>query len=221
MRKPSLVNDCFHPHAQKLLYLWLLSYAWRHAKGYLSLGSNILQAKWLLGNNLRETNMFNLFFYFEQRVFTTVLIRWLNIGVICFSTPSDICGLLLREPLYFEPLLLFWQMGFGNYCSADDNNYKVIISARFENSCSAVVRSDWRINRSDPMVACLIILYACLMMNVPLYRVGIEKSIVLKLKQYRVVLIHGAKSKWGHFDTSLQDSSLLSNDTLSILALHW
>jgi len=45
------------------------------------------------------------------------------------------------------------------------------------------------------MVACLIRLYACLMMNVPLYRVSIEKSMLLKLKQYRVVLIHCAKSK--------------------------
>lgn len=55
----------------------------------------------------------------------------------------------------------------------------------------------------------------------PLYRAGIGKSILLKLKQYRVVLIRRAKSKWGGFDTSLQDSSLPSNDTLSILALHW
>lgn len=54
-----------------------------------------------------------------------------------------------------------------------------------------------------------------------LYGVSIGKSILLKLKQYRVVLIRRAKSKWGDFDTSLQDSSLPSNDTLSILALHW
>lgn len=98
---------------------------------------------------------------------------------------------------------------------------KEIMCPALENSCFAVMWSGWRISRSDPVVACWIILYACLMMNVPLYRAGIAKSILLKLKQYRVLLIRCAKSKWGGFDTSLQDSSLPSNDTLSILALHW
>ncbi len=55
----------------------------------------------------------------------------------------------------------------------------------------------------------------------PLYWVGFRKSILLKLKQYRVVLIWAAKSEREGFDRTLPDSSEPSNDTLSILALHW
>lgn len=89
------------------------------------------------------------------------------------------------------------------------------------NSCCAVMWSE-KNRQIRPFGAPLDrTLYACLMMNVPPHRVSIGKSIPLKLKQYRVVLIRRAKSKWGGFDTSLPDSSLPSNDTLSILALHW
>lgn len=101
------------------------------------------------------------------------------------------------------------------------DNKEIICAKGLGNSCCAVMWSEK--NRQIRLFGAALdhTLYACLMMNVPPYRVSIGKSIPLKLKQYRVVLIRRAKSKWGGFDTSLPDSSLPSNDTLSILALHW
>lgn len=121
----------------------------------------------------------------------------------------------------FGAVVLFVENSVTNRLAShkETTDDKQIICAELENSCSAC--SEWRISRSEPAVPRQIVLYACLMMNVPLYGLSIGKSILLKLKQYRVVLILRAKSKWGGFDTSLPDSSLPSNDTLSILALHW
>lgn len=107
-------------------------------------------------------------------------------------------------------------------CSTCNNNRRQgnnLCKAWKQLLCSHVI---WVKNKQIRPYGALLDCTICLLDDeCPLYRVGIGKSILLKLKQYRVVLIRRAKSKWGGFDTSLQDSSLPSNDTLSILALHW